>query len=280
MSSTDLKEIFGNAPGDPFSSTQFGYDLSDRLEVKTPVKPVQNAIAILKYLSEVRCPSTVTQIRNAININCSTCFNILRTLVGEGILKFDSDRKTYSIDVGFMNIASGAISEADRITSALIRMKPYAERYGVTMCLWKRYSSDRNIIIGSEHGGQGVRIHMEVGYKLPVLLGSTGRVMLPYLNLPKAEVRRQFKTLRWFRPPTFEQFLRDVAEAEKRGWAADDGDFNPGVLAVSAPIVSKTGNVLYSVTAIAFRDQYAGQDITPLGDDLAEIAHDLQSVLY
>lgn len=276
---TDLKTILC-AQEAPFGSAMLDADPINTVEVKTPVKPVQNAIAILRYLTQVGCPSTVTQIANAIAINCSTCFNILRTMVGEGVLKFDSDRKTYSIDVGFLNIAAGAMSEADRIAAALIKMKPYAERYRSTVCLWKRYSADRNILVGSEHGGQGVRIHMEVGHKLPVLLGSTGRVMLPYLNVPRSELRRQFKSLRWFRPPTFEQFLEDAAEAEMRGWAVDDGDFSAGVLAISTPIVSKAGNVLYSVSAIAFRDQYAGEDLTPLGRDLAELAGELKVILY
>lgn len=279
MRGTDLKTIFG-AQDASFGSAMFDISMVDKVEVKTPVKPVQNAIAILRHLAEVRCPTTVTQIANAIDISGSTCFNILRTLAGEGVLKFDSDRKTYCIDVGFLNIVSGAMSEADRIAAALSKMKPYAERYSSTVCLWKRFSADRNIMVGSEHGGRGVRIHMDVGHKLPVLLGSTGRAMLPYLNLPKSEVRRQFRALRWFCAPTLGQFLQDAAEARKRGWAVDDGDFSAGVLAISAPIVSKAGDVLYSVTAIAFRDQYAGEDLTPLGRDLAELARGLGSILY
>ena len=44
----------------------------------TVVRPVSNAVGILKYLGRTGNAETVTNIARTLNINTSTCFNILR----------------------------------------------------------------------------------------------------------------------------------------------------------------------------------------------------------
>lgn len=250
------------------------------VEVKTVVRPVQNAIAILRHLVEVSQPCTVTQIARTLQINPSTCFNILRTLVGEGVVTFDSMTKTYKIGVGVLSLASNAISEENRLAAARPHIQGFAAKSGTTACLWRRLSPDRNILIACEHSPGNVRIDLQVGQSLPALLGSTGRIMATKLGLTKAQVRAEFRKLRWFNAPDFESFWQSAKEAEKIGWSFDDGNFAAGVLTVSAPVLSGTGHISYSLSSLTFRDHYPDKKIDPLGEGLVALATKLSPVLY
>lgn len=249
------------------------------IEVKTVVKPVQNAIAILRLLTDEREGKTVTQVARALAINTSTCYNILRTLAGEAIVSFDPLRKTYEIGLGIMKIAGGAISEESRLAAARPLTHRYAVEHNATVCIWRRLSVERNILISTEHPETPLRIYLEPGQRLPVLLGSTGRAMAPHLGLTTSALRREFKKLRWHRPPSIESYLNDIEEARRTGWGADDGNFSPGVLAISAPVFSATGAINYTLTAITFRDAQT-KDKAVFGEALVSLADELTSVLY
>ena len=248
-------------------------------EVRTVVKPVQNAIAILRHLSRTGEASTVTQLSRMLGINISTCFNILRTLSGEDMVAFDPVAKTYKTGMGVLQLVSNMMSEDNRLAAARPHLQQFAKQHNVTVCVWRRMSVDRNLLVAVEHARGAVRIHLQLGQSLPVLLGSTGRVMLPHLGLDRAQSRAEFKKLSWFNAPSFDDYYRDAMESSSRGWAKDDGNFSAGVLTVSAPILNLSNSINYSLTALAFRDQYGGGMADHLGEELVRLAKDLRPIL-
>ncbi len=255
-------------------------DVNSQVEVKTIVKPVQKAMAILRYLAEVGEPCTSTQIARMLRINASTCFNILRTLAGEGVVSFDPTGKTYKLGPGILQIASNILSEESRLAAARPFLQAFADAHHATVCIWRRVSFDRNMLVAAVHARGTVRIHLTIGQGLPVLLGSTGRVMAPRLGLSKSQVRKEFKKLRWFNPPTFDDYWRDAEEAQVRGWAMDGGNFSAGVLTISTSIDDPNGDSPYLITALTFRDQHRGASIQGVGDNLVDLAGRLRSILY
>src|ERR1700694_5800610 len=58
------------------------------------VKPVDNAIRIMRHLSISGRAHTLTRIARDLGINPSTCFNILRTLTAAHMIEFDLEAKT------------------------------------------------------------------------------------------------------------------------------------------------------------------------------------------
>src|SRR3546814_18424214 len=66
------------------------------LEKTVPVAAVVNAITILRYLAG-HAGQGVNAIARATNLSPSTCFGILKTLVGEEFEEFDSGSKHYRL---------------------------------------------------------------------------------------------------------------------------------------------------------------------------------------
>src|SRR5450830_965368 len=100
----------------------------------TSAPAVVHAVRILRYLSR-RKAAGVTIIAHDTGISASSCFNILRTLVGQGLLKFNPRTKTYSLGVGMAEIASGLFGG-----SSLKAIRPSLDRiageYGVLLAIW------------------------------------------------------------------------------------------------------------------------------------------------
>ncbi|WP_404478879.1 IclR family transcriptional regulator [Novosphingobium sp. BL-52-GroH] len=252
---------------------------SAALELKTPVRPVANAIGILRHLSDGKS-STSTQIARDLKINASTCFNILRTLVAENILSFDQAGKTYKRGAGLLGLTAGMMSQEGRILAARERLAEFAREQNATVALWERVSLDRNVLVATEHGSGNVRIYLQVQDRFPVLLGSTGRLLATRLGLSKAEIRRRYAETRWFNKPEFESYWDDAVKAADTGHAVDDGDFSAGVLTVSVPVEDGAGNIGYSLTALTFRELCRGRAVARMTKKLTVLSEEVAKFLY
>ena len=251
----------------------------DKPELKIAIKPVINALAILRYLSDGNA-STATKIARDLGINTSTCFNILRTLSSEEVIVFDRTSKTYKIGPGILQLASSVMTEDTRLAAARPILQDFARDHQVTVCMWRRVSRLRNVLVATEYAEGAVRIHLSLGQSLPVMLGSTGRAMAFHLGLSKRELRAEFNKLRWYSAPKFDDFMKDAEAAYARGWAIDDANFSPGLVTMSSPIISSSGNIGYSLTALMFKGHLDAAGLRSIGEELSSVAKELAGLLY
>jgi DNA-binding IclR family transcriptional regulator len=244
------------------------------------VKPVANAIGILRFLSESGKPARAVQIARHLSINSSTCFNILRTLVSEGVVEFDSLSKSYKPGIGLARLVSNALSEGQRLSAAKPLMHELAAKHGVTLSLWRRVGAQRIILVTIEHSPSDLRVHMAEGQRLPMLMGASGRILAPHLGMTKSALKAQFKTLRWQRPISFDTYWAQVEAAGELGYAVDDGYFTRGIMTIAAPVFDPGGNPAFTVSAVMFQGQFDEDHVAELGRELVELAPRLSSVLY
>jgi DNA-binding IclR family transcriptional regulator len=248
-------------------------------EVKNVVKPVVNALRILRYLSATGKPARAAHIARSLSINVSTCFNILRTMAGEDIVAFDPLSKTYRIGFGLAKLAGSSLTEGQRLDAAKPLIHELNEQFGATATLWRRTGRDRIVLVSVEYSPTGMRVHMPTGTRLPLLMGSTGRLFATYSDLSKAEVRAAFKDLRWARPLSFDDYWRQAQEAVERGWALDDGYFGQGITSVGVPVVDSAGAMAFSLVCVTFRGQFDASGLEKLSRAMIALSGELQRIL-
>jgi len=244
------------------------------------VKPIANAVGILRYLNKLRRPATVTQIARELSINPSTCYAILRTLVWEGLLDFDKRAKTYEVGLGVTKLAEAEQGERQSLEALKPEFRSLAERYGATIMLWRRSGEDRMLLVSVENCSGKVQIHLPTGQRLPLLLGATGRAAASHLGLTKAEIKQKFQSLRWSRPLPFEQYWRDVCVAAKRGWAFDDGYYKAGAMTIAVPVFDHLTRVSHILVAIMFSGQHELRAIERIGSRLVGLSGELSAELF
>ncbi|MER2535600.1 MAG: IclR family transcriptional regulator [Rhizobiaceae bacterium] len=236
------------------------------------VGAVAGAIKILRYLAESRVPVGVSRIAKDTKLNTSTSFNILRTLAMEDFVHFDAVSKTYSLSLGIMEIAKGATALGGDIGSLRPAMERIAHEHGVTVTLWQPVSEERKVLILSALTRNAMRIQMQVGQRLPILMGATGRVFAAFSDEPKTVLKRRFNEIRWDRPLSFDDFLAQAKETREKGYAMDRENFAMGTVSMAVPIFDRDGRPIMAVTATMFSGQYRQERVEEIVDDLKQFA--------
>lgn len=210
----------------------------------TIVKPVENAVRILRYLGETGKPSTVTAIARELSINPSTCYNILQTLSWTGMIEFDITTKSYATGLGVVDLAGRALHRGAGVNSIIQPMMDgLAERHGVGVALWRRLGAHSLLLLAENRVPSPVRRQGRAGDRIPLLSGSMGLLMAAFANLTDEEADAEMREAKWFRAPPLNVFLEEVASTRARGWAVDHGRFEPGVTTVSAPAFAPDGSI-------------------------------------
>lgn len=245
------------------------------------VKPVVNAIRILRFLTASGGPERASDIARELSLNASTCFNTLRTLVAEGMLDFDPLSKTYATGLGLAKLVENLVTQGQRLDVLRPLMQEFAASHHVTVTLWRRMGTDRIVLASSESSPGDMRIDMAIGQRLPLLMGASGRLFAAQLLAhDSAGLRAAFDKARWRRPISFDEYRGQLDAARQRGWSVDDGYFSPGILAVAAPVHDRSGAMCYAVSAVTFRGQFADDGIDKLGAAVGKLASRIGNILF
>ena len=243
------------------------------------VRPVVNAVAILRYLTQTGAPERAADIARHLSINSSTCFNILRTLVSEDVVDFNSLSKTYSAGLGLARLVDQLVTRGQRLQLATPLMHDLAAEFGVTVTLWRRLGNDRIVLVSSESSPTNLHITMASGQRLPLLMGASGRLFTGQLGLTDEQMREEFDQIRWARPISFDTYLREVKLARRRGWAMDDGYFSLGVAAIAAPVCDASNHIAFTVSTVMIRGDRDEAQINALGEAVKALGKRLESVI-
>jgi DNA-binding IclR family transcriptional regulator len=240
------------------------------------VGAVDNAVAIITHLANADRPLKLTQVARELEINGSTCFNILRTLESHGLVSIDPGEKTYAIGPGLMDLARRSTQRGTEIDLLKPHMDAIADALGVHVSLWRRLDRDHiTLVIASESSG-AARISMTLGQRRPAIYGAMGRVMSAFADdIDQAYIEEVFPSLRWAQPLTLESYLKQIAETRKRGFAIDKGNAAVGLQVIATPIYGRDNRV-HSVAAVttflgevdAAKERQIAQQLTVLGDVL------------
>ena len=113
----------------------------------TPVPSVSKAIAILRLLGRGGEPMGVTAIARATGMGPSSAFNLVRTLVAEGLVDFDRTTKSYRIGMGSIDFARMALRSDGVVAAARPVMDALAEHYDAAIGLWRAASGERLLLL-------------------------------------------------------------------------------------------------------------------------------------
>lgn len=240
-----------------------------------PVGALVSGLAVLRYLASSSTPAGVTRIAHEVGLNSSTCFNILKTLVHERLITFDDNTKTYAIGLAVVELAKGALEQASYARMLRPYLQDLASRHNVTMTLWQYAAEDRLVLVDRADNASSVRTHLTIGQRLPMFVGAVGRSFAANSTLDADALRKRFKGLRWQRPLSFEQYLRQVEDARRMGYAVDSGYLVRGVTSVAASVIDTFGRPSIAISAVAFTAQFEKNSLKSLGEDLRDVAQQM-----
>lgn len=232
------------------------------------VGALSGGLAILRYLGRSGTGVGVSQVARELKLNPSTCFNLLKTLVHEELAVFDRDNKSYALGLGLVELAKGALEQASYTRLVRPHLDAIASKHRVTATLWQRVGDERVVLVDRADNDAAIRVHMNIGQRLPLFIAALGRCMAAHSGLPRAALKKRFAALRWEDAPSFETYWNEVEAARTKGYATDAGHYVKGVTTVSAPILDGAGQPVMAISAVGFSGQLTGAKLKALGEDL------------
>lgn len=247
-------------------------DTSDKL-----VGALVSGLAILRYLQKSQFPVGMTKVARDLKLNPSTCYNLLRTLVHERLANFDPATKTYSLSLGVVSLAQGAIDKEHHVRIIRPEIQRIASQFSVATALWFRSSEDRVLLVDRAESTSDVQISMRIGQRLPEFVGALGRCFAAYSSLSQDEIRSRFSKIRFKRPLNFDEWWSQVELVKKESFAVDDGYFSEGIITVAVPVFGNGETLRMAVSAIAIAAQMDAATLRALISEMLKLSNALPS---
>jgi DNA-binding IclR family transcriptional regulator len=244
-----------------------------------PVGALLASLSVLRYISAAARPVPLSQITRDLGLNPSTCLNILRTLAEQNYVILDPNSKLYSMGLGVLELVAGAVAQGGDMRAIRALTDLIASSEGVTVTLWKRVQRDRIMLVLESLPPGNMSIKMNVGQRLPLVIGAAGRLMAAYSSMTESEINEQFQAVRLERRQAFREFMKEVEEARDRQWAVDEGHFTQGAASVAVPVLDDKGEAVFAFTATMFTQQYSAERAEALAVELARPAALLASAM-
>lgn len=252
---------------------------ADKEMRRRAVPAVTRAIGILRQLGRADEPVGVNQIAREQELVPSTCLHILRVLVDEGLVAFDTVTKKYTIDVGILPIARSAIQRNSFANLVESRLTDLSLRFGMTGVATKLSDPDHMVVVALSQAPLAFRLQVDLGSRFPALISATGRCYAAFTDLPEATLKKKFSALKWDHPPSFAQWKDEVAETRACGYAVDRGAYIGGVTVLAVPFFDGEGRMEHSLVMIGISEKLDDARIEETAQAMMAVRDEVSSLL-
>jgi DNA-binding IclR family transcriptional regulator len=229
-----------------------------------PVGAVVAAAKVLRALHGSERPLNASEVARAAGLHRGTTYNILRTLQAEGFVGYDEATRSYSVSLHILEIAHGVLRRSGLMDLARPLMHAISDAHGVSVYLSKVLGPSSLLLLDWVGAAFRTDLYVTVGRQYSGPAGASGVIMAAFGNISEAELEARFSQVEWYQKPSLPDFLTRVKEARKAGFAMDRGTMFQGITQVSVPILSRSWELLLTITAAGHTHDLDGDRVAPL----------------
>ena len=217
------------------------------------VQSVERVFLIIEAMCREK-ESSVTGLSKITGLNKTTVFRFLNTLVGLGYAVKNEKTECYSLTLKFLRISSRALADYD----IKKQMKPSLSRLskdcGETVHLVERNGARVVYIDKFESDTNSVRMVSRIGMSLNIFTTAVGKAMLS--NMSDSEIKDLWENHTHNKKTEYtitalRDFLLEIEEIRKCGYAVDNEENELGVRCVAVAIPDQYGKYRYAVSVSA-----------------------------
>lgn len=198
------------------------------------------ALTVLVAMAEAGRPVRATWLAEATGLNRTTVLRALAALQHYQLAEQDPDTGQFRLGIGVLRLSAGYLSAYTLAGAALPEIERLRDSTTETVSLYVRDGTER-VCIQRAESPQAVRRSIQVGQRLPLHRGASGKVLLAFL--PPSE--RAALLARVALGPEFDAqaFAAEMDAIVERGYAISVEEREAGVAAVAAPVLDRQGRV-------------------------------------
>jgi DNA-binding IclR family transcriptional regulator len=244
---------------------------------------LRRGISVLKALQSDHALSSgglgVLRIAELVGQDKSQVSRTLKTLAETGLVDRDPETRAYRL--GWLLFALAARAGDPRLVAAgepLVRelVAALGERVHLTVL-----HGAEVLTVLSESPRHAIQATGWVGRTTPAYCASSGQALL--LDRTREQLEElfagtEFVPLAPKTPRTVDELSRRIAAARRRGYARADDEFEPGLVAVAAPVRDFRGRIVAALNVSAPKFRLAGR-VDEAGSAVADAAGRLSTLL-
>ena len=214
------------------------------------VKYVSRALDIIAFVGEKKGGLGVTEIANRMDINKSSVYRILSTLVQYGYIEQEEETSRYKLGYKFLEVSSRLLESIDIRKEAFPYLQQLENETNEVIHLVV-YDQGEVVYIEKLDGGETLRMHSKVGKRAPMHCTSVGKAILAHL--PDEVVldvlsRKGMPAHTSYTITNQEQFLKELQFVRERGYALDNEENEYGITCMAVPLFDHTGKVISAMS--------------------------------
>ncbi len=243
---------------------------------KDGVPAVLHAVAILRYLQEVgNRPSPMMEIARALEINTSTCFNILRTLADQRILNYDEDTRRYSLGMALIEFASLVDNHGHVLSAAQAHADRVARDVNQVCLIFRKTEDDAFLVVGKAEGRRPLKVTATLGDRIPPNGAVVAKAWYAWCSDEEVDRMISLHGLPARAPHSITgmlDFKRELARTRARGFSISVGEYYEEHNAVGCAVLSPQSEPLLLLVITGFASLIPVQTMAALGQRLRAAA--------
>ena len=240
------------------------------------VPAIDKCFDILELFARSKEPMGISDISGNLDLNKSTVFNILHTLMDLNVLENQPDGK-FVFGTRFYILGNMAGKRSRLIQTA----RPYLERINekTKLSAFLGLRSDRQaILIDKVDAAYGIKLSSEIGMQMPILAGAGIKAMLAQLSDEEIDEILARTELKRYTPHSITRkaaYKKEILEVRRQGIAYDREEYIEGMVAFAIPIKTNSKDLQPAVWAVGLTRQLPDSSIPEFAELLKGISREI-----
>ena len=234
-------------------------------------RSIERAFDILECFLPEEEGLSLMDIANKTKLSPSTVHRIIATLESRHYLERNEDTKKYSLGSTIAQLGNIGLSnlKKDFRKVALPYLNKLSARFNETVSLFI-IDGKRRMCVERVETTRPLRRVLNIGERLPLDKGATGKILLAYLSKEQVEeILEEYNE-------TLERNLQDIRE---KGYAISVGEREEGITAIAAPIFYEKGKVIAALGMSGLSIRFTNNDMEEKINAIIQCAAEISSAL-
>lgn len=243
------------------------------------IQSVDRALSILELFSTRRVELSVTEISNELNLNKSTVFGLLKTLLERGYLHQNMSNSKYSLGLKALEIGSNVQINDVLLQKARPYMKNLSEKFDESVFLAIEDNGEV-LYIDRYLGTKTISLNSEIWMRDPIYCTGVGKCLLAFMNEDRREkILRNIKFEKRTKNTitNLKDLRKELEIIHNRGYSVDNEEFENGLICVAAPVANEEKGIVAAISVSTLTVRF---DFNTLNDNAAYLVNIAKELEY
>lgn len=207
------------------------------------VPNLEKGLAVLDYLSYSYKGKTLQEIKIGLDISQTTAYRILNTMVRLEYLLYDEDSRRYKLSRKLLTLGFRALNEHQLLETVYPHLRSLRDCVKETVCFGVM-GEEKGIFIDQAQGLHAFSFTLSPGKPFELHCSAPGKAIMAYLPNNVRDRYLSYMEFKRYNERTITsrtEYLKELDDVLKRGYAMDNEEELSGVICIGAPVFNYKG---------------------------------------